>query len=121
MTAKKVAKKAPKKKAPKKKAAKKGKGWVTCSVRNGKYDLCNGMSKYMVSNSMVGRTTKGIIDMNNLMNFKTNTVRSLGPVYRPGGKDPGMYFNFCPWCGSDIEKNWRTPEHDRVKAEEARA
>jgi len=85
-----------------------------CSVREGKYTLCASMTKYLVSNSRSSPRAKGLFDMDNLMNFEKGTTRSMGPVYRPGKGDPGVLFNFCPWCGSDIDKNWRTPEKERV-------
>jgi len=59
--------------------------------------------------------------MDNLVHMPTGLVRNLGPYYRDGAKDGGLLLNFCPWCGSDLEKNWREPVQADYEKRRAKA
>jgi len=70
--------------------------------------LCTAMDKYLVGNSW-GRRSRGLYMMDNLMHMATGVTTNMGPYYRDGAKDNGVLLNFCPWCGSDLVKNWHEP------------
>lgn len=91
-----------------------------CSYDGKKMVLCNGMEMYAENND----TRRGIRLLDNLMHLSTGVFTNLGPYHRSGAKDRGLIFNFCPWCGSDLEENWRKPAIEsrdrRIKAIEAK-
>lgn len=86
---------------------------VTCSwKKGGKFTLCNGMDRYAKSHS--DRRGPGIYLLDNWCDMKTMQFVNLGPAYVgnikvEGKKDGGLLFSWCPWCGSDLEKNWFQP------------
>lgn len=81
------------------------KSGIKCGHDGKTMKLCTSMEMYYENNG----TRKGIHFLDNAMDLGTGVVWNLGPYYRSGSKDSGVVFNFCPWCGSDLEKNWREP------------
>lgn len=74
---------------------------------------CKGMKMVYMGNCERGN---GLFALDNLMNFKTGDFFHGGFYVRtPGTGKNGLMLNFCPFCGSDLMKNW----HKKYKAASA--
>jgi len=63
-----------------------------------KREICSLLSNRLGS----GHPEKGMGRLN-IMNMINGEITFAGVVYRTTAKDRGMLFNFCPFCGADLE------------------